>query len=72
MSVMLVASPTEDTRRVEWDPNDEASVAKVKEEFDSLIESNFAYTKTPGGFEQTREFDPTVEEIRITAPLVGG
>lgn len=72
MSTMLVSSPGEGTRRVEWDPADKEAVAKVKEDFDSLIGHNFGYVKTPGGYEQTREFVPEAEEIRITPRLVGG
>lgn len=72
MSVMLVATPGEETRRVEWDPADEASVAKVKEEFDTLILRNFGYAATPAGYEQIREFKPEATEIRITAPMAGG
>jgi hypothetical protein len=72
MSAMLVASPGTETRRVEWDPADEESVAKVKEEFDTLIEHNFGYKRTPDGFEQIKSFDPEAEEIRIAPRLVGG
>lgn len=71
MSEMLISTP-KDTRRVEWDPKDEASVVKAKEQFDKIVEHNFAYKTTETGKEQIREFDPLADEIRVTAPLVGG
>ena len=69
---MLIVTPDE-KREVTWDSRDSASVARVKEEFDRLIEHNFAFeTTTEGKKEQIHKFDPEAESITVTVPLVGG
>lgn len=62
---------------IEWDPEDQASIEKAKSKFDELTKKGFKAFKvikeevTRKG-EQIKEFDPSVKEILMTAPMAGG
>lgn len=73
MSVLKVLS-REGHTAIEWDVKDEASVAKVKEQFDEMISKGFLgyRIESKAGGEVIRDFDPAAEEIIMNAPLVGG
>lgn len=72
MTHIMLVSTVDKKERLEWDSDDPAAVAEVKEEFDRIIGHNFAYAVKETGNEQIREFDPTAREIRVSHQLVGG
>lgn len=59
---------------VEWDVADERSVEEAKREFEAIMTAGGMLVDTSPGKEkqQVRNFDPSVEEFTVLAPLVGG
>ena len=73
LSVLRILDQNGDTA-LEWDVADDLSVEEVREKFDELVSAgHLAYRiDSPTSGEVIRNFDPTAEEIIVTAPLVGG
>ena len=73
MSVHIVMDHTGESR-FEFDPADEATVAKATERFKELTGLGYtAAEKTgPGMSRKMTEFDPTATEVLFMPRLVGG
>lgn len=75
--VLCVMNQTGDTRTV-WDPTDTEAVAKVRAEFDALIEAGFQAYSIPakgagaGSPEVIHEFPSEATKIVVAPNLVGG
>lgn len=64
-------------RRISWDKGKPAEVEDARSSFDYLVREKkyFAYVlddATNKKGKQVREFDPTLENLILTPPLVGG
>jgi hypothetical protein len=73
MSKLRVLNQSGDTT-LEWDVKDPISVEAVEKEFNQIIKEGYMAFKvdSPTEGELIRNFDPTAEEIIMTAPMVGG
>jgi len=72
MSVQIVMDQNGDTR-FEFDPADEAAIAKAMERFNELIRLGFTAAERTGTgtLRKVTEFDPTMEALFMPR-LVGG
>ncbi len=59
---------------ITWYLNDPDSIKAVQEQFDSIIAEGYMAFRvdSPETGELIRDFDPTAQEIIISAPMVGG
>ncbi len=74
---MKIMRPLHGDEEVKWDPEDEASVSKAKEQFDKLVGKGYkAYkmveetVKKRG--EAIKDFDPAAGSILLAPPMAGG
>ena len=73
MGIMRIQDKTGDTE-VMWDTASPASVKIAEKIFAGLMAKNHMAYKTDakGGGEVIKSFDPTVDEIIVAVPLIGG
>ena len=73
MSVQIIVDNTGDSR-FEFDPADEATVAKAIERFKELTGLGYTAAKKtgPGTSRKMIEFDPAATEVLFMPRLVGG
>lgn len=73
LNAMQVLDPSGHTT-VEWDTDDEATIAAAEAQFTTLRHDGYvAYSITEAGSEEiANRFDPNVRELVMTPALAGG
>jgi hypothetical protein len=76
MGEMRIMSPLDGDKHIEWDPEDQKSVAKAKKKFEELLEKGFHAFKVSRKPQRTgqevKSFNPDVGEYILAPAMQGG